>query len=65
MICSCGATFEVYDEMMTVDRLIGEWEGKVYRVIEQKDTGVCDILSRTLVCTNGHDGWPTDFDVEY
>jgi len=61
----CGDELEPYDEMVTIDRLVGSWEGNTFYVSDQKDTGVCDILSRTLFCCNGHESPLVDFSVEW
>jgi hypothetical protein len=50
----CGLELEVYQDMVSTDVLKGNWEGNIYHVYDQKDTGESEITDESLMCPNGH-----------
>ena len=50
----CDFDLEVFQSFESCDILAGEWKGKVFHVVETKDTGSYEMTAEYLMCPDGH-----------
>ena len=46
----CNEDLVPYAEFSSMEKYYGNWEGKIFRVIDSKDTGESEIIRKTLFC---------------